>query len=160
VFTDADYYNSRNPDGTYSSNSTEVYTAVTCLDGDFVSHPTSALDGLAKIDAAAPILGKYFAYDDFAVLDTACTHWPAPEAKLPTSFDAKGTGPILVIGTTNDPATPYAWAKSLAGQLSDGVLVSHTGEGHTAYNKGNACVDTTVDDYFVKGVVPASDPMC
>jgi pimeloyl-ACP methyl ester carboxylesterase len=160
VFTDADYYNSRNPDGTYSSNSTEVYTAVTCLDGDFVSHPTSALDGLAKIDAAAPILGKYFAYDDFAVLDTACTHWPAPEATLPTSFDAKGSGPILVIGTTNDPATPYAWAKSLAAQLSHGVLVSHTGEGHTAYNKGNACVDNAVDDYFVKGVVPASDPMC
>lgn len=160
VFANADDYNSRNPDGSYGSNSFEVYTAVNCLDGDFVDDPRTTLEGVAEIDAAAPILGKYFAYDDYAVLDTACNNWPVPKATLPTTFDAKGAPPILVIGTTNDPATPLVWAQSLAKQLSSGVLVTHEGEGHTAYNKGNACVDGTVDDYFVKGTVPAADPMC
>ena len=160
VFVNADYYNSRNPDGSYASNSFEVYTAVNCLDGNFVNDPRSTLDGIAEIDAAAPILGKYFAYDDYAVLDTACNNWPVPRATLPTVFDAVGAAPILVIGTTNDPATPLAWAQSLAKQLSSGVLITHKGEGHTAYNQGNACVDDAVDNYFVKGTVPASDPMC
>ncbi len=160
AFTDADSYNSRNPDGTYSGNSTEVYVAVNCLEGDFASDPTTALDGIAKIDAAAPILGKYFAFDDYAVLRTACTNWPVAPVAMPTVYDAKGAAPILVIGTTNDPATPLAWAQSLAHQLSSGVLITHKGEGHTAYNQGNACVDSTVDDYFVKGTVPSVDPMC
>jgi len=160
AFTDADNYNSRNPDGTYSGNSLEVYMAVNCLEGDFARDPTTALQGIAKIDAAAPILGKYFAYDDYAVLRTACTNWPVAPVAMPTAYDAKGAAPILVIGTTNDPATPLAWAQSLAHQLSSGVLITHTGEGHTAYNQGNACVDTTVDDYFVKGTVPSADPMC
>ena len=160
AFLNADYYNQRNPDGSYGTNSFEVYTAVNCLDGDFDTDPHSTLEGLAEIDAAAPILGKYFAYDDYSVLDTACTHWPVPHADLPTSYDAAGAPPILVIGTTNDPATPLVWAQSLAKQLSSGVLITHKGEGHTAYNQGNTCVDGSVDDYFVKGTVPSSDPMC
>jgi pimeloyl-ACP methyl ester carboxylesterase len=160
AFQSADTYNSRNPDGTYSSNSSEVYLAATCVDGDFVTDDESTLARIAEIDEAAPTIGKYLAYDDFAVLDTACTHWPVPRAHLPTTFDADGAAPILVIGTSNDPATPYAWAKSLAKQLSSGVLVSYEGEGHTVYNQGVACIDDTVDAYLVNGTVPATDPKC
>ena len=160
AFVNADYYNSRNADGSYSSNSFEVYTAATCVDGDFADDPATTLDRLAEIDAAAPILGKFFAYDDFAVLDTACSNWPVPRADLPTSFEAKGAPPILVIGTTNDPATPYAWAQALASQLSSGVMITHKGEGHTVYNQGVTCIDDTVDAFFLDGTVPASDPMC
>ena len=160
AFQSADQYNSRNTDGSYSSNSFDVYVAATCVDGDFASDPESTLDRIAEIDAAAPILGKHATYDDFAVLDVACSNWPYPRADLPTEFDADGAPPILVIGTTNDPATPYASSVSLAAQLSSGVLVSYTGEGHTIYNQGVACIDTVVDDYFVNGTVPAADPMC
>ena len=160
AFVNADYYNSRNADGSYSSNSFEVYTAATCVDGDFADDPATTLERLAEIDAAAPILGKFFAYDDFAVLDTACSNWPVPRADLPTSFEAKGAPPILVIGTTNDPATPYAWAQALASQLSSGVMITHTGEGHTVYNQGVTCIDDTVDAFFLDGTVPASDPLC
>jgi len=160
AFVNADYYNSRNGDGSYSSNSFEVYTAATCVDGDFADDPATTLERLAEIDAAAPILGKFFAYDDFAVLDTACSNWPVPRADLPTSFEAKGAPPILVIGTTNDPATPYAWAQALASQLSSGVMITHTGEGHTVYNQGVTCIDDTVDAFFLDGTVPASDPLC
>lgn len=160
TFLNADYYNSRNADGTYAGNSFEVYTAVTCVDGDFVDDPATTLERVAEIDAAAPILGKFFAYDDFAVLDTTCSNWPVPQADLPTVYDAEGAAPILVIGTSNDPATPYAWAQSLAAQLSSGVLISYEGEGHTVYNRGVACIDDTVEAYFLRDAVPSTDPMC
>lgn len=161
TFTSADYYNQRGANGTYDSNANDVYIAATCADGDFRSDDASTLDRIAEIDAFAPILGKYATYDDFAVLDTACTHWPVPRgADLPTTFEAKGAGPILVIGTSNDPATPYASSVSLAQQLSSGVLISYQGEGHTVYNQGVTCIDDVVDAYFTKGTVPSSDPMC
>ncbi len=160
VFTNADYYNGRDADGTYPSNAGEVYVAATCADGDFRDDPATTLERIAQIDAAAPILGRHAAYDDFAVLDVACTNWPFPRATFPASFDAEGAGPILVIGTTNDPATPYASSVSLAKQLSSGVLITHEGEGHTVYNQGVVCIDEVVDAYFVSGTVPTSDPMC
>jgi pimeloyl-ACP methyl ester carboxylesterase len=160
TFTNADYYNSRNPDGTYSGNSVDAYQAITCADGDFLDDPESTLDRIAEIDRVAPTIGAFFTYDDFAVLDVLCTHWPVPIPEAPTEYDAAGAPPILVIGTSNDPATPYAWAQSLADQLDSGVLISYTGEGHTIYGQGVACVDDVVDAYFLRGTVPTADPRC
>ena len=73
---------------------------------------------------------------------------------------APGAAPILVLGTTNDPSTPYAWAVAVATQLESGILVTRQGDGHTAFNKGNACVDATVEQYLIDGVVPAADVLC
>ncbi|WP_449374772.1 alpha/beta hydrolase [Arthrobacter psychrolactophilus] len=67
---------------------------------------------------------------------------------------------MLVIGTTGDPATPYAWAQALAEQLDSGVLITWQGEGHTAYGRSNECITTAVDDYFVDGKVPAAGTTC
>jgi hypothetical protein len=159
TLANADAYNDRGADGTYS-NETDVYAAVTCAESDIGTDGVTPLQGLAKIDAAAPILGKYFAEDDYAVLDTACSNWPEPVAELPTTFDAVGAPPIMVVATTNDPATPYAGGVSLSKQLSSGVLVTHKGEGHTVYAQGDDCVDSTVDAYLINGRVPSSDPMC
>ena len=89
-----------------------------------------------------------------------CTHFPVPTAEHPEVYDAEGAPPILVIGTSNDPATPYASSVSLANELSSGVLISYEGEGHTIYNQGVACIDDVVDAYFTKGTVPSADPMC
>lgn len=160
AFRNADGYNDRAPSGGYGSNSFEVYTAVTCLDGDFAQDAASTLERLAEIEAAAPTVGRAIALDDFAVLDTVCSEWPEPRPELPETYDAEGAAPILVVGTTNDPATPYAWARSLAAQLSSGVLVSYEGEGHTIYAQGVPCVDETVDAYLLEGVVPEADPRC
>jgi len=160
TFSAADDYNDRNSDGSYQDNANDVYSAVTCAEGDLGTDGKSVLDDLAAIKAKAPTIGEYFAYDDTAVLDALCTNWPYPVAKLPKTFEAKGAAPIIVIGTTNDPATPYAQAVSLAKQLDSGVLITHKGEGHTVYAQGVTCVDDAVDSYFIKGTVPASDPMC
>lgn len=156
----ADIYNGRAEDGSYESNSNDVYVTTTCVDNDFAADTQTTLDRLDEIEAAAPTIGRYIALDDFALLDVACSDWPYPPAEQPASYTAKGAAPILVIGTSNDPATPYAWAVSLSKQLDSGVLISVEGEGHTAYNGGNTCVDSTVDEYFLEGTVPDSDPQC
>jgi pimeloyl-ACP methyl ester carboxylesterase len=160
AFAAADDYNGRNSDGTYQDNSNDVYSAVTCAEGDLGTDSTDTLGDIPVLQAKAPTIGDYFGYDDTFVLDALCSNWPHPVAELPTEFDAAGAAPIIVIGTSNDPATPYANAVSLSKQLSSGVLISYEGEGHTIYAQGVSCVDDAVDAYFIEGTVPASDPMC
>lgn len=160
AFELADAYYERSPEGEYANNGSEVYTAVMCLDFDFAGDPKTTLERIAEIEEAAPTIGRYFAYDDYAVLDVACSHWPVETADRPAEYDAEGAAAIVVVGTTNDPATPYAWAESLASQLSSGQLVTVEGEGHTSYNQGNACLDSAIEDYLIDGAVPAEDLRC
>ena len=156
----ADAYNGRNSDGSYADQSMAVYTAATCLDSTFTGGLDATKATMATIEAAAPTVGKYVAYGDWVHIDIACQNWAYPSAIMPHAIAADGAAPILVLGTTNDPATPYAWAQAMAGQLSSGVLVTREGEGHTAYGQGNACVDATVDDYLIDATVPPADPLC
>ena len=65
-----------------------------------------------------------------------------------------------MIGTTRDPATPYAWAKGLAGQLDSGLLISRDGDGHTGFNQGNTCVDAAVEGYLLRDAVPEDGLAC
>ncbi len=160
AFESADDYNGRYPGPSYDGNGYEIYTAVTCDEGTLGTDGVSPLEGLAVIDETAPGIGRYISLDDYAVLDVVCSNWPYERAELPESFAAEGAPPILVVGTTNDPATPYAQAVSLAAQLSSGVLISYEGEGHTIYAQGVACVDDAVDAYLLRDVVPSADPMC
>ena len=83
-----------------------------------------------------------------------------PEDPLAGPLHAAGAAPILVIGTTRDPATPYAWAQALASQLDSGVLVTRDGDGHVGYRRGNDCVDAAVEDYLVTGAVPEDGLTC
>jgi pimeloyl-ACP methyl ester carboxylesterase len=160
TFASADEYNSRIGDGVYDGNGYEIYTAVTCNEGSLGTDGVTPLEGLAVIDQKAPYLGFATALDDYVALDVTCSNWPYPVAELPESYEAEGAPPIMVVGTTNDPATPYAQAVSLSKQLSSGVLVTYQGEGHTIYAQGVTCVDDTVDAYFLRGEVPSADPMC
>ena len=99
--------------------------------------------------------GEFFAYSG-----TLCAQWPVPAVGGLADYSAKGAPPILVVGTTNDPATPYVWAQSLASELSSGVLLTHVGEGHGVYGLGNQCATSAVDDYFLDGTTPAAGTRC
>ena len=151
----ADAYNGRSADGTYADNSTEAFMAVNCVDYAYNDDPAAMRDQAAQIDAMAPTIGAYMSYGDIS-----CANWPHTVTGEREQINAAGAAPILVVGTTNDPATPYVWAESLAEQLDSGQLVTYEGEGHTAYNKSNSCVNDAVDDYLIDGTVPAADPMC
>jgi hypothetical protein len=78
----------------------------------------------------------------------------------PITIDAAGAAPIVVIGTTGDPATPYEEAVALADQMESGVLITRVGDGHTAFGAGNQCVDSAVDAYYLEGTVPEDGLEC
>ncbi|MFT4231330.1 MAG: alpha/beta hydrolase, partial [Leucobacter sp.] len=149
----ADFYYDRSG-GEYLSNSTEAFSAINCLDypgGIDVERMRAEAKELAEI---APTIGRFQGYGDIS-----CAGWPVQGPQQRGAVTAAGADPILVVGTTGDPATPYRWAESLAGQLESGVLVTYQGEGHTAYGE-NACVNAVVDAYLLTGAVPAEDPRC
>jgi len=159
AFSFADAYNGRSSNGTYD-HSVDVYTAALCLDG---AYPPDLAGTRATMDAiaqAAPTVGEILSYSDWVQVSIACQNWPHRNVLSAAPITAAGAAPIMVVGTTDDPATPYSGAVALADQLDSGVLVSRTGEGHTAYASGNACIDRTVDAYLVKGTVPVADPHC
>ncbi|GAA1059415.1 alpha/beta hydrolase [Agromyces bracchium] len=151
----ADLYNGREQDGTYADNSTEAFRAINCLDYTYDDDPAKMRADAAALAEAAPIIGPYFGFGDIG-----CAQWPVVSEADRSAITAEGAAPIMVIGTTGDPATPYQWAEALAEQLDSGFLVSYDGEGHTAYRKSNACIDDTVEDFLIDGTVPASDPRC
>jgi pimeloyl-ACP methyl ester carboxylesterase len=155
AFALADQYNERDKNGKYNDNSTEAFTAINCLDYPTNSNVGEMRTEAAQLDKLAPVFGHLMAYGG-----TGCSNWPFPAVSTRSPIVAKGSTDIIVVGTTNDPATPYVWAQNVAKTLAHGHLVTYKGEGHTAYNKSNSCVNDAVDNYFLKGTVPASDPHC
>ena len=151
----ADLMNSRNPDGTYADNSTDAINAINNL--DYKPAGTDA-EWIARADALKSelsILDRYVGYPSAGL-----SAWPTEHAER-APIHATGAAPILVIGTTHDPATPYPMAEALASQLDSGVLITVEGWNHTAYRRGaNQCVTRAVEDYFVKGIVPTDGLMC
>jgi pimeloyl-ACP methyl ester carboxylesterase len=150
----SDQYTSRGPER-YTDNSTAALYAVNCLDHDDFITSDRVPAAFAKFESASPTFGRYFAYG----LST-CASWPVRSGNRTTALDAAGAPPIVVIGTTRDPATPYEWAESLAGQLDSGRLISRDGDGHTGFHQGNQCVDTAVERYLVGGHVPRDELSC
>ncbi|WP_435298614.1 alpha/beta hydrolase [Timonella sp. A28] len=155
LLASADSYFDREPDGTYASNKTEAFAAVHCLDPRGTSDFETMSKEAEQILAAAPTMGKYFGFGG-----VACKNWPYPVAEQKYDLAAKGAAPIMVIGTTNDPATPYVWAEGLTEQLESAFLVTHVGEGHTVYGTGDACIQKTVDEFFVDGTIPKEGLRC
>lgn len=152
----ADTYNDRGEDGTYATNLMEANIAISCLDSREPADAKSMAAQNLRVIEASPVLGRYWQYGALS-----CEQWPFPVAAHPESYAADASDPILVVGTTGDPATPYNQAVSLANKvLSNGHLVTFNGEGHTAYGQDNSCVNQAVDDYFIKNVVPNEDPNC
>lgn len=155
AFFFADQYNGRDEQGNYINNQTEAFTAYNCRDYTFDADVDSMRQKAQELAEAAPVIGPYMGYGDIG-----CSTWPYPEQAERAEIHAEGADPIVVIGTTNDPATPYAWAEALADQLDSGVLVTYEGEGHTAYNKGSDCVNAAVESYLVDGTVPEDGLDC
>jgi pimeloyl-ACP methyl ester carboxylesterase len=154
AFRLADEYNSRGDDG-YGDNSSVALLAIQCLESGSGYDLKGDRSELRDLTREAPILGPYFAYGDLG-----CAGWQKDPAPWPEPIHAKGAGPILLVGTTDDPATPYSSALALRDQLADAHLVTYHGEGHTAYDLGHRCVDRAVERYLIHGTVPRHDPQC
>lgn len=149
----ADFYYNREG-GIYLDNSTEAFHTYNCMDYPAETDPAAEAAVLERIKREAPTIAPYWEGPDL------CDAWPYAATGVRERISAAGSKPILVIGTTNDPATPYEWSVALAEQLEAGVLVTRVGEGHTGYKKGNRCVDDAVENYFLAGTVPVNGLRC
>lgn len=151
-----DTYFGRQPDGTYKDNSGEVITAVRCLDSTGASTVEQVKASFPEFEKVSPTFGRVLAWGALG-----CQDWPLEaEGTQQVEISAKGAAPILVVGTTRDPATPYEWAEALADQLESGVLVTRAGDGHTGYHAGNSCIDDILDAYLLKDTVPENGVKC
>lgn len=151
----ADLYYNREA-GVYLDNSTEAFTAYNCVDYPRVTDQAEIDASTARVRAGAPTIAPFWLSD----APDSCESWPVEPVGTRGEIHAVGAAPILVVGTTNDPATPYEWSVALAEQLESGVLITRVGEGHTGYNKGNRCVDAAVEQYFLTGDVPTAALHC
>src|SRR5207248_7807771 len=126
-----------------------------CLDGPAPRDVAAVQKLAADAERAAPHFGASTTW-----LGLPCTFWPVPATGKIGALHATGAPPILVLGTTGDPATPYAWAQSLADELRSGTLLTFAGTGHTGYGKGSACIDRAVDRYMVSLQIPPDRAEC
>lgn len=155
----ADLYQEPAPDGSYP-NSADANLAITCADTAERYDRADAERLAAEFARTAPTFGAQLGWSAMS-----CDGWPAPQdERLPVSL-AAGTAAgadraILVVGTVNDPATPYAWAQRLTAALAPAAqLLTWEGEGHTAYLKSD-CVSDAVDAFLLTLKRPADGTRC
>ncbi|GAA1109658.1 alpha/beta hydrolase [Arthrobacter flavus] len=151
----ADLAAEREADGSYLTNSSEAFIAINCLDYPMTSDPAQLAADADELAEASPTFGPYLAYGG-----VTCDAWEYGPVLEPAPASAPDAAPMLVIGTTGDPATPYDWSLALADQLETSVHVTWDGEGHTAYGRAGDCIGDLVDDYFVDGTVPEDGVSC
>lgn len=158
LLTGSDQYNGRDKSGHYSTDQ-DGLVAVRCA--DFNQPPPSAAavqKAYTETKAGAPILNTQLTTGDLAL--SLCANWPFQTPEKPHVIKAEGADPILVIGTTDDPATPYQNAVNLANGFANARLLTRVGEGHGAFGSGNVCVETAMDAYLVSGTLPANGTRC
>jgi pimeloyl-ACP methyl ester carboxylesterase len=133
----------------FSSNGTvqnivSANLAISCL--DHPAPPVSGYQALAREFAkTSPDFGPAEAWGTLA-----CNYWPVPSTGKPAAIHLSESIPILVVGSTHDPATPYAWAEALTSQLDGSELLTRDGDGHTGYFS-STCVQGLVDHYLITG---------
>ncbi|SDP42476.1 alpha/beta hydrolase [Lentzea jiangxiensis] len=137
-------------------------TVVECADRTF---PRGQLEArLAIASRIAPVTGPALAYAvpnyDHAHA-TACTQWPVKsQSRYTGPFSAAGAPPILVVGNTGDPDTPYRDSVALASTLRSGHLLTYRGEGHTGFTQSQKCVAEKVAAYLTEGSLPPRGTVC
>ncbi|MFE1313400.1 alpha/beta hydrolase [Streptomyces sp. NPDC058755] len=152
----SDSMNGRSENGEYS-NITAANIAINCSDEKPRYTADQVQQRVPEFRAASPVFGDYLAWGM-----VSCTDWAVPGAADHPDVSAPGSAPILVVGNTGDPATPYAGAKQMVDALGKGVGVELTykGQGHGAYDSKNKCVQSAVNDYLLDGKVPKAGTVC
>jgi pimeloyl-ACP methyl ester carboxylesterase len=152
----ADLYMRRDSSGHYN-NSTDARVAVNCVDQPAVTDEAKIVDQDRRLREVAPFM-SYGEFTGHAPKGT-CAFWPVPPTSQPHQITVSGLPPVLVVSTTDDPATPYQAGVDLARQLG-GTLLTFEGTQHTVVFQGNACVDDIAAKYLIDVAVPPPDTRC
>jgi pimeloyl-ACP methyl ester carboxylesterase len=150
----ADAYNHRNTDGTYSNLFNGAFHSAYCLDFP-VPTDIAAYDKLGPAFAkASPLFGPWSQYSNLQ-----CAFWPVKPKNQQGPLTVNGAAPILLVGGTNDPATPYKESQSVNAQIEGSVLLTRQGNGHTSYDS-SACAHAAEDAYLINLTLPAAGTVC
>ena len=141
--------------GKFRNNSNEARTAINCADYP-ASSPSVTKRYQEKLKKEAPLFGAGSGGEETDL----CSLLPYHPKSNPGPYTAKGSAPIVVIGTRHDPATPYHWAQALHKSLSNSVLLTWEGDGHLAYSRAGSCIESPVDKYLLTGEVPKDGLVC
>ncbi|RII16139.1 Carboxylesterase A precursor [Streptomyces sp. YIM 130001] len=153
----ADQYNDRDAAGRYGTQS-HSQRAISCADAEQRPTPAQARKLLPEFEKISPVFGTFLGWDTAGW----CHQWPVDGERRTPAVQADGADPILVVGTTGDPATPFEGSERMAEKLGKdvGVHLTYKGEGHGAYASGSTCVDSAVNGYLLAGEVPDSGKVC
>jgi hypothetical protein len=150
----ADIYNHRKSDGTYANLFNGAFHSAYCLDFP-VPTDIAAYDQLGPTFAkASPLFGPWSQYSNLQ-----CAYWPVKPKSGQGPLTVQGAPPILLVGGTNDPATPYAESQSVNRQIAGSILLTRQGNGHTSYD-ASSCVHAAEDSYLIDLVLPAAGTVC
>jgi len=152
IFKLADRYVERDPSGGYAPMY-DAFFAINCADEGNRGSAAQARALQAQWRAKYPLFGA-----PLATGLLTCAAWPGARDPYPTG-KAEGAPPIVVVGTTGDPATPYEQTAKLADMLGVGRVLTWEGEGHTAYPSSD-CITKAVDSYLVDLTVPEEGLRC
>ena len=142
---------------TFGSNITSAFYAIGCWDYP----PTPGIKGLRQAasewsaNARVPEMAVAMSWGN-----APCSTWFGHSDTPPAPVTSTTSAPILIIGTTYDPATPYAWSQALRAQLPTSRLLTHRGDGHTVYGGSNLCIDNFADTYLLTGDLPEPGTVC
>jgi hypothetical protein len=149
----ADLYSERDGKGMFS-NLQEANLAVTCRDTVWPTDVAAYERAADDADRTAPEFGR-----TDVLSGVPCAFWPVRGLEPAAPSTAKPDRPVLVVGTTGDPATPYSGAQALVRQIRGSRLLTNVGEGHTGYG-ASACVRAAVDAYLTNLTLPAGTARC
>ncbi len=151
----ADEYTTRDTKGHYLTNENDISTMISCLDTNERKTLKELTKGKKLFESKAPVFGPYLAYSGLG-----CNYWKATPPLPEFSLKKITTTPILIIGVTRDPATPYEWAVGLHKTITNSRLITLVGDGHTGHNRGNTCVDSAVNAYLLTAETPSKNVIC
>ena len=152
----ADMYMRRDPQGHYT-NATDARIAINCVDQPPVTDRAKVVEEDRRLREVAPFM-SYGEFTGNAPMST-CAFWPVQPTSTPHAVSAPGLGPVLVISSTGDPATPYQAGVDLAKQLRGGLL-TFNGTQHTVAFQGEQCVDDYAAQYLIDLKLPPDGATC
>ena len=153
----SDQYLGRTPDGHYDAL-IEANSVIDCVDRPAKGTPTTAseLADVADFQAAAPAVGRLVRHR------VVRRHAQAGQGRQARRRAGAGHRPDPGVGTTGDPATPYAGAQAMAARIA-GLRPAHLRQhrAHRVRQRASARASTTPSiAYLVDGTLPAPGTHC
>jgi pimeloyl-ACP methyl ester carboxylesterase len=147
----ADDYVGRQGNGTYSP-AAEANIAIACGDNAAPTTLSTYVSEAQRMNRIDPVFGA-----DVVWGLLVCAYWPFHPDR--PAFRTVDTVPLLFVGATGDPATPYAWAEGALPYFPGSVLLTRRGDGHVSFGKSD-CADNDEASYLMHLSLPAPGTVC